>query len=433
MTLRPYQTDLIEAVSCEYRAGHRHVVMQLGTGGGKTHTAAEIIARAVAKGRRVLFLAHLDALIDDTARRLAAAGVHTGIIQGAKPTDPTAPVQVCSFQSLHTRGERPPADLLIVDECHRVMGASVLGIVESYPNAHVLGLTATPQRGDGQSLGDVFTSMVCGPSVRALTEAGHLVPCDVVAPETYEDRGLTTTPLEAYRRWAPDTRAIIFCANVAHAEETRIAFGAGAELIVGDTKPKIRRGLRERLASGETRVLVGVGVFIEGFDWPGAETVILARQFGVTGSFLQAVGRGLRASTGKTTCTLIDLRGSVHLHGFPDEDRRWSLTGPACVRVERLPAVARCKACLALFRPQPRCPRCGAGAESLARVPRDLNRADRLEMLSGMSQMERDRRYLTALERVARERVRLDGDRAVRWALARFKKRFNRSPGERAA
>lgn len=432
--LRDYQERMIGEVAACYRAGHRCVVAQLGTGGGKTHTAASIIQRALARGRRVLFLAHLDALIDDTHRRLTAAGLRAGIVQGDKPVDPEAPVQVCSFQSLHARRLRPPADFIVVDECHRVMGETVLGVLSDYPRAHVLGLTATPQRGDGQSLGDVFEAMVAGPSVRALTRAGHLVPCDLVGPETYEDAGLTTTPLEAYRRWAPGTRAIVFCQNVAHAEATARSFGDGAELIVGETRPKVRKGLRSRLDSGETSVLVGVGVFIEGWDWPACETVILARPFGVVGSFLQAIGRGLRPcpATGKQRCSVVDLRGSVHLHGLPDEERRWSLTGQACVRTEKLPAVARCKQCLAMFRPQPICPRCGARAEALARIPRDLSRAERLEMLSDLSQSERDHRYLNTLVRVAATRMRMDDDRARRWAEAQFQKRFNRRPGAAA-
>ncbi|HSY21823.1 MAG TPA: DEAD/DEAH box helicase family protein, partial [Polyangiaceae bacterium] len=153
ITLRAYQAALVEEVREAYRARARSVIMQLATGGGKTATASALIARAVEAGRRVIFASHLDALIDDTSERLAAAGIEHGIVQADRPTNATAPVQVCSLATLHRRGERPPADLVIVDECHRAMADSVRGVLESYPKARILGLTATPERGDGAPLG----------------------------------------------------------------------------------------------------------------------------------------------------------------------------------------------------------------------------------------------------------------------------------------
>ena len=172
MILRPDQRELVERVRAEYRSGARSVLMQGATGFGKTTTAADIIARAVARGRRVVFAAHLDALIDDTGDRLTRAGIEHGIIQADRPTNPTAPVQVCSLATLHRRCESPPADLVIVDECHRSMASSVRTVLESYPLARLLGLTATPERGDGAPLGDVFERLVCGPSVAELTTRG---------------------------------------------------------------------------------------------------------------------------------------------------------------------------------------------------------------------------------------------------------------------
>jgi DNA repair protein RadD len=128
--LRDYQADLVERVRAEYRAGASSVLLQLGTGGGKTHTAASIIEAAVARGRRVIFAAHLDALLDDTSDRLTTAGIKHGIVQADRPTNASAPIQVCSLATLHRRGERPPADLVIVDECHRAMASSVRGVLD---------------------------------------------------------------------------------------------------------------------------------------------------------------------------------------------------------------------------------------------------------------------------------------------------------------
>jgi DNA repair protein RadD len=343
-------------------------------------------------------------------------------------------VQVCSLQTLHARPhERPAADLVIIDEAHRAVATSVRGVLRAYPSARILGLTATPARSDGRPLGDVFERLVEGPSTAWLIENGYLVPCDVIAPPAYVERGLFADPVEAYQRHAPRARAIVFAASVAHAEslaEKFTAAGVPAECITGETSRAVRRGVRDRITAGDLRVLVGVSVFLEGFDCPSIDCVILARGFGVTGAFLQAIGRGLRPSpeTGKTKCTVIDLRGAVHLHGLPDEARSWSLTGEAVRRTEALAAVAHCRECLALFRPASRCPRCGARLGVVTRLPRNLSRAEKLEKVSALPPSTRDLRYFAQLERVARVRLRLPPEAASRWALGKFRTRFGREP-----
>ena len=121
----------------------------------------------------------------------------------------------------------------------------------------------------------------------------------------------------------------------------------------------------------------------------------------------------------------------MNLHGLPDEDRVWSLTGRPR-RTERLPALARCLACAAVFRPASTCPRCGEafarGVEG-ARLPRVLTRDERLERLSHLTQEQRDERYFRSLVNVAERRMRKRPGAARVWALAAFVKRFGRQYG----
>lgn len=416
-SLYPHQTVVIGQLRQVYAEGHRAALLQAATGFGKTRVAAEIM-RSAAVRAPVLFLAHLDALLDDTAERLRTNGLFIG---------PGTPVHVRSTQSLHRRQDLPPANLVILDEAHRAQGPTVRALIDAYPDAKILGLTATPQRGDGQPLGDVFTAMVSGPSTRWLTTNGFLVPVDVVAPPDVQEQGLIATPLDAYRRWTPEGRAIVFCQNVAHATETALTFKDSA-CLTGDTPIAVRRSIRARLASGELKVLTSVYALNEGFDWPACDTVILARSFGVTGTFLQCVGRGMRSVPGKRRCTVLDLKGSVYLHGLPDEERQWNLDGTAVRRTETLPALQTCKGCGAIFRPSTRCPRCGAACVAAARVPRVLNRAEKLARLEGMSPVERDRRYLERLETIATTRIRMPTHRARQWAIERFKATRGRDP-----
>lgn len=426
--LRPYQHDLVEQVVAGF-GDVRSLVMQVGTGGGKTATASVILDRARAKGYRSLFLAHLDELISDTHARLKSAGIRAGFVQAGRPSDPEAPVQVASLQTLHMRGERPPADLVILDECHRAMGSSVRGILDSYPEGSILGLTATPQRGDGQPLGDVFQRLICGPNNAWLTDQGYLVPCDLRAPGKPRAGRLAMDPVDAYNEYSPGRRAIVFASNVTHARALVAKFGSRAALFVGDTKRAEREALRAAVKRGALDILVGVGVFVEGFDLPELETVVLARQFTVTGSFLQAIGRGLRPSKGKKTCRVLDLCGAWEIHGLPDERRIWSLDGEAVKRAEKLASLSRCPECFAVFRPARTCPRCGAGLGREARMPRTLSRAEKLEEMSKLSQAERDLRYMTKLADLARRRQsNLTHQGVSQWALRAFRKQFHRDP-----
>lgn len=432
MHLRDYQVALVDSINACFKRGARSVCLQLGTGGGKTALASDLLRRAVARGYKAIFIAALDTLVEDTESRLRQAGVPCGFVQAGRPTNADAPVQVCSLQTLFARGERPPADFVILDECHNAQAASVLAVLADYPRARLLGLSATPQRSDGKPLGDIFQELVSGPSNRWLTARGHLVPCDIISAEQYVDNGLFCEPLDAYKTHAPNGRAIVFASNVLHAEAITTSFkeaGIATECITGETSRAVRSGLRDRLQSGETRVLVGVRVFLQGFDAPCIDTVILAAAFGVPGIYLQGIGRGLRPcpSTGKTRCIVLDLKGCVNLHGLPDEDRVWSLTGRACRRTEHMIAVQRCAKCWAIFRPAKRCPRCGAEHESIVSIPRVLSRAERMVRWEGLAQELRDERYLAALVRVA-NRWASTPAAALEWAERKFRAQFGRDP-----
>lgn len=429
---RPYQQKIVDEVSAKFRAGAGSVLMQLGTGGGKTATASCILARAVERGYRCAFFAHLDSLIEDTHERLVRAGVRAGFVQAGRPVDPEAPIQVCSLKTLFVRGDRPPAQLVVFDEAHRAVGPSARVILEAYPEAALLGLTATPQRGDGKPL-DVFEQLVVGPSNKWLTAQGYLVPCEVFAPAGYQEKALAADPVKMLQKHGRGRRAIVFSANKRHARalvEEFTAAGYRTDVVLGETTRDRRRALRAALVSGELQVLVGVDVFIEGWDVPEIEDVVLARRFGVTGAFLQGIGRGLRPSpaTGKTSCRVIDLYGVVYLHGLPDEDRIWSLKGKAVRRAETLTALMRCPDCFAIFRPSSRCPRCDAKMKADAKIPRVLTRPEKLEKFSALPQSVRDYRYITRLEGVARTRMNMPDRAAAEWAHRQFKKKFGREP-----
>jgi superfamily II DNA or RNA helicase len=436
-----------DAAFCE---GARSVVLQCPTGGGKTATAAHPLAELARRGRRAVFLAHLDTLLDDTYGRLVAAGVPCGIVQGDRPADPTAPIQVASLATLDRRGISacPEADEVWIDECHRAAAASVLRVLEFYKHAKLTGLTATPQRTDGKPL-SAFERLILGPSVKFLTAEGHLVPCDVIAPAT-KLKHLAADALTAWEKHTPKQRAIVFAASLAAAKDIVMRAevrGWKVGLFVGETSRAERQELRDRLAAGDLDLLVSVKAILEGFDAPSVEAVVLASAFESTGAFLQAIGRGLRPSpsTGKTKCTVLDLRGAINEHGLPDEDRRWSLDGQAVIRTEPMPALAHCAECMAIFRPSTTCPRCGAAVTPKQRVERKLSREEKLFLFNQLSQAERDEHVMKEYRRkwwglvkfgpsLGWLRKQADFQRE-RWienrARDEFVKKFNRQPEAR--
>jgi DNA repair protein RadD len=162
VALRPYQVDVIARVEAEVAQGRRRILLVAPTGSGKTVIAAEIIAKAAGLGRRVLLLAHRRELIQQASCKLHATGIDHGIVQAGFPTRPGEPVQVASISTLHARAVRgtamelPPVDLVIVDEAHHARAKTYRRLLDAYPDASIVGLTATPCRGDGRGLGNVF-------------------------------------------------------------------------------------------------------------------------------------------------------------------------------------------------------------------------------------------------------------------------------------
>ena len=156
--LRPYQIEVIEKCREEIKVGNDKIIIVAPTGSGKTIVAGSIIKSVVAKDKRALLLCPTREIIKQTSDKLSAEGIEYGIIQaGFAPHD--AAVQVASIQTLSSRAMRssrmelPPADLLIVDECQHATARTWREILASYPRAVLLGLTATPCRGDGRGLG----------------------------------------------------------------------------------------------------------------------------------------------------------------------------------------------------------------------------------------------------------------------------------------
>ena len=384
MHLRPYQDRAINDLRSAMQQGARSPLLCLPTGAGKTIIFSAIAATAAARGRQVLILVHRRELIHQASSKLQLAGVDHGVIAAGYPAS-NHPVQVASVQTLVRRLSRMAwtPTLVIIDEAHHAAAGSWATILDNWPNAYRLGVTATPCRLDGRGLASAFDQLVLGPSVADLTFWGFLSPARIYAPPVLADlTGLrrragdyapdqaatamdrptvTGDAIGHYQRLALGQRAIAFCCSVIHAEHVAASFNAAgipAATLLGDTPN--RDAVVAAFDAGSVQILVTVDVVSEGFDIPTASCAILLRPTQSLGLYLQQVGRVLRPAQGKQHAIILDHVGNVLRHGFPDDRREWTLAdGARTSSVQSAPSVRTCPECFAAFKPAPICPCCG--------------------------------------------------------------------------
>jgi DNA repair protein RadD len=273
---RPYQIDII-AKFMRTAAEFKRIIIVASTGAGKTVIAAAIIKNYVSRRKQVLVLAHRREIVRQTVKKLRDLGVWCGVIQASAGESemPMAPVQVASMQTLwaramrqgpngKTRMELPPADLVVVDECHHATAETWRTILDAYPDAIILGLTATPCRGDGRGLGGIFETMIECPQVAQLIELGHLVKSRVYASSVPDLKGievrhgdyvesqlaecmdrqkLVADIVATWHKYGKRRKTVCFATGVAHSLHLRnefVASGVRAEHIDGST-PKDER------------------------------------------------------------------------------------------------------------------------------------------------------------------------------------------------
>jgi superfamily II DNA or RNA helicase len=384
--LRPRQAQAITDLRQAYRAGYRAPILVAPTGFGKTDTAVPIVRSAVARGRRVWFLAHLKEILNDTSDRLLEAGVSHGNIRSGRSADYSQLVQVVSVQTAARRDRLPPADLIIVDECHLARARSYGAVFDAVGRPLLLGLTATPQRLDGLPLGDVFDLLVPTCSTAQLIEEGLLVPIRLFAPQLTalpdlrgkeynqdRDSAILSSPaivgdaLSHWKRLCQGRRGVAFCSSVAHAEAVAEQWrraGYRAMAVHGDSDDADRREAIAGLRAGRLDLVACAQLWIAGVDVPEIDVVIWLRRTTSLTAWLQGNGRGLRLApwAGKKDLLIIDHVGNsdpLRLdHPLVEHD--WSLEGKAKKNKEQSISVKICPKCFAAMpSARPRCSECG--------------------------------------------------------------------------
>lgn len=405
ITLRPDQLRAVEELRAELR-NHQSVLLQAACGFGKTVVSAFMAHGAYQKRKRVIFAVHRRELARQTARTFDQFGIQYGYIMAGMPANPFARVQIASRDTLRNRPGQLGCDLFIPDEAHLWSAGTGAELIEQAmkDGAHIVPLTATPARGDGKPMSRIAHKIVAGPTVRSLIEAGNLARYKAYAParpdlsklhtrageyvtsEVDELMGRPAVVADAvkyYRAYADGLRTIGFAPSRVRGNEYAAQFraaGISAEFIDGETPDQDRRNVINGFADGRVTVLFNCALFREGFDLSaqvGRNVPIQAvGLYNPTQSLplaIQMMMRPMRPQDRQAiildhACVMINRDGSIN-HGFPDDDREWTLDGTIKTGKggEKTIPTVTCEQCFGVFRPAPECPYCGAERQTYGR------------------------------------------------------------------
>lgn len=352
LSLRLYQEKAVSAISKAWET-NRSTLLVLPTGAGKTVVFGEVAKQRASSGR-TLVIAHRDELIDQAISKLQSVGLTCEKEKAEQKASKlaTSEVVVASVQTLKGRRLRswnPQSfSTIVIDEAHHSTASTYLDILSQFPEAKVLGVTATPDRSDKKALSHAFQSVAYSLTIEELIHQGYLCPIKIkrVVVHDYDishvrsiggelssgelDRIMTdekalhqiASPLAKEAKSRP---TVIFMPGVdsSKALESVLASYIDPKLIGhidGAMQPKSRRNILDAYQRGDIQLITNCMVLTEGFDAPHTQCIAIARATKSRSLYTQMVGRGTRIMPGKENCLILDFR--------PEKNGKHSLAGP---------------------------------------------------------------------------------------------------------
>ena len=459
LTERPYQRDAVFAARQAYLDGYRAICIEGPTGCGKTFIGALIAEGVVEKNRDVLWLTHRRVLAGQSAEGLREHGLPVQVIM-AGYDEPSAPVQVCSKDTLWARQYVPKSAVIIVDEGHIATSKTVLYAIQQNPKAFVILLTATPAAPNGKSL--PCEKIIKAATYKELIADGYLVPTKVYAPDPPDLKGcprrdgewvmgaemgkacavLVGQAHEHWVKWGEGRQFILFSDRVHNSRETAAKFceaGIPCGHVDGTMAPNERSVVMDAFHSGELTGVCNVDVLSIGYNFPALSCCINARPTQSLVWYRQSANRIQRPYPGKEYAIYIDMTGTVYKLGFPDSDIDWPEPGKS--NISELKECAEhgkeqegfviCRKCQTARRRGMKCPACGHVAQIIASksfgteyLDGQLIHVDRVTLKRGQEQASGQKLYSNCVA------IAANTGRPLMAAFAMYNKQTNEWPSD---
>lgn len=377
MHLREYQKDTLSDTRQAFKNGFKRPLVVLPCGAGKTVLFAYMADRSQRKGKTVWFLVHRRELLDQTIKTFEKFDI------------PLKTIHIGMIATYANHPERyPKPDFIIFDEAHFSMAATWQKLIDRFPDAYIVGLTATPCRLDGRPLGKIYDTMIIGISTHELIQQGYLSKYRYFAPsvadlsqlkrkgsdfdaeqssELLMQRAVYGDVIESYRKYANGLQTICYCSSIKHSQAMAEEFQKARINAVhfdGNTPKAERSQIVQDFRDKKIQVLCNVDLISVGFDVPDCWCCILLRPTMSTALAIQQAGRALRPQPGKTAI-ILDHVGNYTRHGLPDDLHEWSLDSKLQpmqqYNSDGTLSVRQCPQCFFTFPSGPSvCPNCGA-------------------------------------------------------------------------
>ena len=334
MSLRPYQAEARDAIIREWSAGNQKTLLVLPTGTGKTIVFASVVQNQVKRGGRALIMAHRGELLDQAADKLKDACGLDSVLEKAESSSlgSDVPVTIGSVQSLAQpkRLAQFPSDYftdIVIDEAHHCLSDSYQRVLEHFPEANILGVTATPDRGDQRNLGKYFDSKAYEYSMTKAIRDGFLCPikAQMIPLElNIRDVGMSNgdyavgeigTALDPYlaqiaeemSRYCKGRKTVVFLPLIKTSRKfCDLLNRAGLRAAEVNGNSNDRAEVLHDFEAGKYDVLCNSMLLTEGWDCPSVDCIVVLRPTKLSSLYQQMVGRGMRLSEGKDHLLLLD-------------------------------------------------------------------------------------------------------------------------------
>lgn len=360
--LYDYQEEMRQRIEAEFKK-HRSLMVQMPTGTGKTNLLAAIVMDFIRKTKgHVWIVTHRRELVQqvkNTLKKFRGSSLDSELIKE------NASVYSIQWLTRHYQELQEKPVLIVIDEAHHAVAKTYSTVINAFPKAKILGLTATPCRLNGAPFTDLFEKLLQSWSINKFIAEGRLSLYDYMSirpdsadiniitgmrkrgadgdysikemSEKLDIRPTIERLCNTVLRYANGKKGIVYAINIQHAEHIAEFYrenGIKAVAISNKTPVKVREDVVRRFKETPTdgtaqdnedaiQVVVNCELWGEGFDVPDAEFIQLARPTLSLSKYLQMVGRGLRVYDGKKFCLILDNVGSYRLLGLPSDDRDW--------------------------------------------------------------------------------------------------------------